>query len=267
MVLSPFTLLCRHHHQASSGLCLCEGSFPFYFYLSLFGLFEEPHIWNRPWWLAYHFVLNARLAFWKGRGHTCTQYSLKTIYCSSRPSAVGSDDFELVMEEKEGISERLASSLGAFPSNQLCLGSVWSLSSPCLLLPLGLISWTNQAVFLLVTSGNLQLWIPSGILYAPLQWVGEGEFFRDMELGKECKDGFLRSCALGSVHFSPNSFICISKRNWGITALSMFGCKTVYWKHLGEHLLLLSFCFSFLLHRFHLLKASKEGYATSSVTL
>lgn len=46
------------------------------------------------------------------------------------PALSCGDDFELVMEKKEGISERLASSLGAFPSNQLCLGSVLKPSSP-----------------------------------------------------------------------------------------------------------------------------------------
>lgn len=40
------------------------------------------------------------------------------------------DDFELVMEEDEGISKRTASSLGAILGNRLCLGSVLKPSSP-----------------------------------------------------------------------------------------------------------------------------------------
>lgn len=79
------------------------------------------------------------------------------------------DDFELVMEEKEGISERTASSLDAFQSNRLCLGSVLKSSPPASSSLWDSLAELTRPFSSLLTSGNLQFWVPSGILYATIQ--------------------------------------------------------------------------------------------------
>lgn len=140
-------LLCRHHHQASSGLCLVSGSFPFYFLSECIRLFEEPHVCRIVLgWVAYHFVLKARLAFFE-RVEDIHVLSIHWKQFTVHPGpqlwwwlcvSYGGKGRHF---RETGILSGCLSEQSALP--WFCFEAL----IPCLLLPLGLISWTNQAVF------------------------------------------------------------------------------------------------------------------------
>jgi len=150
------------HHQSLPREWQLSILLSIWVYLSVQG---TSHMWNHIGvilgWLAYHFVLKARLAVLSIHWKQFTVHPGPQLWWWLWVSYGG---------KGRHFRENCILS-GCFSEQSALPWFCFEAFIPCFL-------WDSLAELTgpfssLVTSGNSQLWVTPGILYAPLQWVGE----------------------------------------------------------------------------------------------